>query len=130
MRIQKNLKKNNLIRAIPIERGETKEREGECQHRACTDRIKSSNRRGGRGGRGGGAGRRSYPRVVALRFQLRDLLLSLQQLLPAHVQLFGQHRKLLPRTQGGAIVHFHIGPGVVYTDTTLSLTLDRTLKRS
>lgn len=33
--------------------------------------------------------------VVALSLQLCDLLLALQQLLPAEVQLFGQHRKLL-----------------------------------
>lgn len=37
----------------------------------------------------------SDPRVVPLGLQLGDLLLSLQQLLPAQVQLFGQHCKLL-----------------------------------
>lgn len=42
------------------------------------------------------------PRVVPLSLQLSDLLLSLQQLLPAKVQLFGQHRKLLQYHKGAS----------------------------
>lgn len=36
-----------------------------------------------------------HPGVVPLGFELRDLLLLLQQLLPAGVQLLGQRSKLL-----------------------------------
>ena len=82
--------KSNFSREV---RDKGRDRDG-CKCKACTDRIKSSR---GRGGKAGGAGRRSYPRVVALRFQLRDLFLSLQELLPTHVQLLGQHGKLLQR---------------------------------
>lgn len=41
----------------------------------------------------------SYPRVVSLRLELGNLLLPLQKLLPANVQLFSQHSKLLWNTR-------------------------------
>lgn len=41
----------------------------------------------------------SHPRVVPFGFELGDLLLLLQQLLPAGIQLLGQCRKLLNRAK-------------------------------
>lgn len=43
--------------------------------------------------------RRPHPGVVPLGFELGDLLLLLQQLLPAGVQLLGQRGKLLKREE-------------------------------
>lgn len=51
-----------------------------------------------------------HPGVVPLGFELGDLLLLLQQLLPAGVQLLGQRRKLLSqhrerKRRGGSASH-------------------------
>lgn len=45
------------------------------------------------------AAKQSYTCVVSLRLELGDLLLPLQELLPANVQLFSQHGELLWNTQ-------------------------------
>lgn len=43
---------------------------------------------------------RTHPGVVSLRFQLSNLFLPLQELLPAHVELLRECRKLLESSRG------------------------------